>query len=182
MTQLGVSFEMVSQDVDETRIEGESPEQYVERLALEKAKAGLRSLGENHCGPVLGADTSVVIDDDVLGKPESKSHAIDMLRRLSGRRHRVLSAVAVVGCDNLGQDRSLVRLSISYVDFRPVTGDECAAYWGTGEPVDKAGAYAIQGKAALFIEKLEGSYSGVMGLPLFETGELLGQLGIEILK
>jgi len=182
LRQLGVSFEVVSQDVSEVRIGDESPEQYVERLALEKANAGLRSLGENHSGIVLGADTAVVVDDDVLGKPEDKAHAIDMLRRLSGRRHRVLSAVALAGCDILGQDRDLVRLSESYVDFRPITSSECVAYWDTGEPLDKAGAYAIQGQAAVFIRRLEGSYSGVMGLPLFETGELLGQIGIEILK
>ena len=181
LRQLGVPFEIISQNVTETRVAGESPEQYVERLALEKAQAGRRSLGENHTAIVLGADTAVVIGDDVLGKPGDKAHAIDMLQRLSGRRHRVLSAVAVVGCDNLGQDRHLVSLNQSYVDFRSITRSECVAYWDTGEPLDKAGAYAIQGKAALFIKRLEGSYSGVMGLPLFETGELLSQLGIEIL-
>lgn len=163
-------------------MDGESPEQFVERLALEKAKAGFLNLGGNHFRPVLGADTAVVIDDDILGKPRDKAHAIGMLQRLSGRRHRVLSAVAVVRRDNLGQDRDLVRLSESFVDFRAITREECVAYWKTGEPADKAGAYAIQGKAAFFIERLEGSYSGVMGLPLFETGELLSQFGIEILQ
>ena len=88
----------------------------------------------------------------------------------------------MVGRDNLGQDRGLVRLSESFVEFRPITRGECEAYWDTGEPADKAGAYAIQGKAAFFIKRLEGSYSGVMGLPLFETGELLSQFGIEILE
>lgn len=181
LAQLGVSFEVIPQDVPEIRADTESPEQYVERLALEKAMAGLKGLGEDHPGPVLGADTAVVVDDDVLGKPVDKSHAIAMLQQLSGRRHRVLSAVAVVGCDNLVQDRALVRVNESFVDFRPVSVDECEAYWATGEPADKAGAYAIQGRAAIFVERLEGSFSGVMGLPLFETGELLVQFGIEIL-
>lgn len=181
LAQLGVSFEVISQDVPETRAAGESPEQYVERLALEKATAGLAGLGKTSTIPVLGSDTAVVVDDDVLGKPVDKAHAIEMLQRLSGRQHRVLSAVAVVGRDNLGQDRALARVSESHVRFRPISVDECDAYWQTGEPADKAGAYAIQGKAAVFVEKLTGSYSGVMGLPLFETGELLGQFGIEIL-
>lgn len=182
LAQLGVSFEVISQDVPETRAVGESPEQYVERLALEKASAGLAGLGKTSTVLVLGSDTAVVVDDDVLGKPVDKAHAIEMLQRLSGRQHRVLSAVAVVGRDNLGQDRGLVRLSESFVEFRPITREECGAYWETGEPTDKAGAYAIQGKAAFFISRLEGSYSGVMGLPLFETGELLSQFGIEILE
>lgn len=182
LTQLGVSFEVVDQDIPEVRAESESPEQYVKRLALEKARAGLDALGETSVGPVLGSDTAVVVDDDVLGKPADKAHAIDMLQRLSGRQHRVLSAVAVVGRDNLGQDRGLVKLSESFVEFRPISWAECQAYWDTGEPVDKAGAYAIQGKAAIFIMGLKGSYSGVMGLPLYETGELLSQFGIEIFE
>jgi septum formation protein len=105
-----------------------------------------------------------------------------MLERLSGRKHRVLSAVAVVGKDNLGQDRAEVRVSQSWVHFRAITEEERLAYWQTGEPADKAGAYGIQGLAAVFIERLEGSYSGVMGLPLFETGELLSRFGIKLLK
>ncbi|WP_455198024.1 Maf family protein [Kaarinaea lacus] len=182
LAQLGVLFEVISQDVPEMRAEGETPENYVERLALEKARAGLLGLDDPGQVPVLGADTEVVVDDRVMGKPVDRAHAIDMLLGLSDRQHRVLSAVAVVGRDNLGQDRGLVRLSESLVTFRSISRQECAAYWDTGEPADKAGAYAIQGKAAVFIERLEGSYSGVMGLPLFETGELLGQFGIEILK
>lgn len=181
LAQLGVVFEVISQDVPEIRAEGETPEQYVQRLALEKARAGQAGSGERSI-PVLGADTEVVVNDQVMGKPVDRAHAIDMLLRLSGRQHRVLSAVAVVGRDKLGQDRGLVRLSESYVTFRPITPEECAAYWDTGEPADKAGAYAIQGKAAVFVERLEGSYSGVMGLPLFETGELLSLFDIEILK
>ena len=181
LTQLGVTFEIVPQDVSEIRLEGEKPEQYVERLAMEKAKAGLRNLGKNPSGPVLGADTAVVVDDVVFGKPVDKSQAIAMLQQLSGRQHRVLSAVAVVGRDKLGQDRARVCVNASVVDFRPISKEEVRAYWDSGEPADKAGAYAIQGKAAIFIKRLEGSFSGVMGLPLFEAGELLAEFGIEIL-
>lgn len=181
LAQLGLSFEVVTQDVPEIWGEGETPEQYVERLALDKAIAGLSRLGDDISAPVLGADTAVVVEGEVLGKPVDKAHAIAMLKQLSGRQHRVLSAVALVGRDNLGQDRRLVSLSDSCVVFRPISTEECEAYWNTGEPADKAGAYAIQGKAAVFVERLEGSYSGVMGLPLFETGELLSKFGIEIL-
>jgi septum formation protein len=180
LAQLGVDIEVVSQDVSESRLGGESPESYVERLALEKARAGLGGFGDKSFCPVLGADTAVVVDGEVMGKPVDKSDALAMLGQLSGRSHRVLSAVAVVGRDDLGQDRQDVRVSESRVVFRVITQQECEAYWDTGEPLDKAGAYAIQGLAALFIKRIEGSYSGVMGLPLFETGELLQQFGIEI--
>jgi len=179
LAQLGIVVEMVSQDVSENRLAGESPELYVKRLALEKARSGLSGLAGKTLYPVLGADTAVVVEDEVLGKPLDKSDALAMLQRLSGCSHRVLSAVAVVGRDNLGQDREAVRVSESMVKFRAITEKECEAYWNTNEPMDKAGAYAIQGLAALFIKRLEGSYSGVMGLPLFETGELLQLFGIE---
>jgi septum formation protein len=181
LAQLGVSVEVVSQNVAENRLDGENPESYVKRLALEKARAGLNGLGGKSLHPVLGADTAVVVDDEVLGKPVNKPDAIAMLQRLSGRSHRVLSAVAVVGRDDLGQDREEVRVSESIVLFRAIAEKESEAYWDTGEPSDKAGGYAIQGLAAFFIERIEGSYSGVMGLPLFETGELLQKFGIEIL-
>jgi septum formation protein len=180
LAQLGISVEVVSQDVPENRRAKEGPESYVKRLALEKAYSGLKGLGGKASLPVLGADTAVVVENKVLGKPTDKADALAMLQRLSGRSHRVLSAVAVVGRDDLGQDREEVRVSESIVIFRSITEKECEAYWDTGEPSDKAGAYAIQGLAAVFIERLEGSYSGVMGLPLFETGELLQQFGIEI--
>jgi septum formation protein len=181
LAQLGISVEVVSQDVSENRWDGESPESYVKRLALEKACCGLNGLGDKYFRPVLGADTAVVVESEVLGKPKDKADAMAMLQRLSGHSHRVLSAVAVVGRDDLGQDRQDVRVSKSMVRFRVITAKECEAYWDTGEPADKAGAYAIQGFAAVFIKHIEGSYSGVMGLPLFETGELLRQFGIEIL-
>ena len=179
LVQLGVSVEVVLQDVSENRLSGESPESYVKRLALEKARCGLNSLGRESLYPVLGADTAVVVDDEVMGKPLDRRDALAMLQRLSGRSHRVLSAVAVVGRDNLGQDREEVKVSESIVRFRAISEKEIEAYWDTGEPTDKAGGYAIQGLAALFIEYIEGSYSGVMGLPLFETGKLLQQFGIK---
>ena len=181
LAQLGVSVEVVSQDVSENRCSNENPESYVKRLALEKARFGLSGLGGESLFPVLGADTAVVVGGEVLGKPADKAEAMAMLQQLSGRSHRVLSAVAVVGRNDLGQDREEVRVSESIVLFRAVREKESEVYWGTGEPADKAGGYAIQGLAALFIERIEGSYSGVMGLPLFETGELLQKFGIKIL-
>ena len=181
LIQLGLQFVVISQDVPEHRLPGESPEDYVQRLALEKARAGFGHLADDILRPVLGADTTVVVDDDILGKPSDKAAALAMLARLSGRSHRVLSAVAVVGRDNLGQNRETVCTSESRVTFRVITDEEREAYWVSGEPADKAGAYAIQGLAAVFIERLEGSYSGVMGLPLFETSKLLGEFGIHVL-
>ncbi len=181
LSQLGLAVEVVPQDVKETRLSNESPEGYVWRLALEKARAGRAALGSRSSRPVLGADTAVVLGGQTLGKPTDREHALAMLQQLSGVEHRVLSAVAVVGRDNLGQDREAVRLSETRVRFRPLTTTECEAYWATGEPADKAGGYAIQGLAALFIERIEGSYSGVMGLPLFETGELLRQFSVQTL-
>lgn len=176
LQQLGVRFEVLAQDVAEVRREGESPEAFVERLALEKAQAGWVQLTAAQRLPVLGADTVVVVDEQVLGKPAGRDDALAMLARLSGRTHRVLSAVAL-----LGQDGARVRVSESRVTFRVIEEQERAAYWASGEPADKAGAYAIQGLGALFVRHLEGSYSGVMGLPLFETGELLREFGIELL-
>jgi septum formation protein len=121
---------------------------------------------------VLGADTAVVVGGEVLGKPGNREEGIAMLRRLSGVTHHVYSGVALVG------DDEATRLSVSAVSFRSLTLEECQAYWRTGEPADKAGAYAIQGRGAVFISRLEGSYSGVMGLPLFESAELLREFGI----
>ena len=181
LAQIGLRVELVSQSVSEHHLKNETPEDYVTRLALEKARAGLALLGAEPLRPVLGADTSVVVGDQILGKPTDESAALAMLAQLSGQTHRVLSAVAVVGKDNLGQDRAEVCLNENRVSFRVITEAERRAYWRTGEPTDKAGSYGIQGMAALFIERLEGSYSGVMGLPLFETGELLRQFGIEVL-
>ncbi len=182
LLQIGLKVEIVSQPVEERPLNNESPENYVQRLALEKAQAGLLVLDECQQRPVLGADTAVVVDGRILGKPANAATALSMLEQLSGRTHRVLSSVAVVGKDNLGQDRVEVCLNQSRVSFRGVSEQERQAYWRTGEPADKAGAYGIQGLAAVFIERLEGSYSGVMGLPLFETSELLCRFGIKVLR
>jgi len=172
LRQIGIRHEIVSASVDETPRPGEAPAEYVLRLALAKARAGRTQRPDR---PVLGADTAVVVDDTILGKPAGRDDAIAMLGRLSGREHRVLTAVALAG------ERDESRLSVSHVRFRPVDAAEAAAYWDTGEPADKAGGYAVQGLGALFVESLSGSYSGVMGLPLFETGELLRRAGIALL-
>lgn len=171
LQQIGVPFEQLSVEIDETKRDAETPEQYVVRMATEKATAG-RSLASAPFA-VLSADTSVVLDEDCLGKPENEAHALHMLRRLSGREHRVMSAVAI---DYSGKLMS--RLSTTLVTFKPLSDEEISNYWRTGEPHDKAGAYAIQGKAAVFVERISGSYSGVVGLPLFETEQLLRELSI----
>ncbi len=182
LAQIGLRVGVVPPSVEEHLLDNESPENYVQRLALEKAQAGLLIVAANRQRPVLGADTAVVVDNRILGKPEDEAEALMMLRQLSGRTHRVLSAVAVVGKDNLGQDRVEVCMNQSRVRFRRIDEQECLAYWHTGEPADKAGAYGIQGLAAVFIAHLEGSYSGVMGLPLLETSELLYRFGIKVLR
>ena len=173
LAQIGIRHDVIGVEVDETPRAGEAPAEYVLRLALAKARAGHRLRPDR---PVLGADTAVVQDDRVLGKPLDRQDAAAMLAQLSGREHRVLTAVALVG------DREETRLSVSRVRFRPIDAAEAAAYWETGEPADKAGGYAVQGLGALFVESIGGSYSGVMGLPLFETGELLRRAGIAPLR
>ena len=175
LQQIGVHYEVLPVDVDETPAAGEGAEDYAQRLALAKAGAGWSSLVEKKRLPVLGADTVVVANGTIMGKPRDRQQAIAMLQALSGSTHEVLTAVALVA------ECSLVRLNISRVTFRTLSLSECEAYWETGEPADKAGAYAIQGLGAVFIARLEGSYSGVMGLPLFETAELLQESGIRLL-
>jgi septum formation protein len=174
LRQIGVSFDVVTVAVDETMAAAETPEAYAQRLALEKARAGWGQLCSDR-RPVLGADTIVIAGDTVMGKPASRQQAIEMLLTLSGNTHQVITAVALAG------EQEVVRSQCSRVTFRSLTRRECEAYWETGEPRDKAGAYAIQGLAAMFITRLEGSYSGVMGLPLYETTELLKTFGIDTL-
>lgn len=173
LDQIGVRYGWLAADVDEARRPDESPEVYVLRLALEKARQGLLARGERTLLPVLGADTIVVLDEQVLGKPETHEQGVAMLKALSGRTHRVLTAVALAD-----GEREATRLSVSHVSFREIAPEEAENYWNTGEPWDKAGGYAIQGRGAVFIERLEGSYSGVMGLPLFETAQLLDEFGV----
>jgi len=179
LAQIGVSCQVFDADIDETPKPAEAAEIYVLRMALEKAEAVLSQSRDGFSAPpVLAADTSVVVDDEILGKPVDQAEAMAMLARLSGRTHQVLTAVALVGSGVEGGRAS--RLSINKVRFRVISAAERLAYWQTGEPRDKAGAYAIQGYAAAFIEHLEGSFSGVMGLPLFETVELLSEFGINV--
>ncbi|MGD2137478.1 MAG: Maf family protein [Gammaproteobacteria bacterium] len=175
LCQIGVDYRLLPVAVDETRHAGESAAVFAQRIALEKAAAGRAAPGTDSRLPVLGADTIVCLEGDVMGKPRDREQALGMLHSLSGRTHQVLSAVALVARN------SDVRLSTSRVRFRRLSTQECVAYWETGEPAGKAGAYAIQGIAATFVERLEGSYSGVMGLPLFETAALLQESGISVL-
>lgn len=174
LAQIDVRFQQVGVEVDESRRGGESPADYACRLALDKARAGRAKRPAGDTRPVLGADTIVMAGDEVLGKPRDREHGLYMLALLSGRTHVVLSAVAVVA------DSEAVSWNESFVTFRELDDRERLAYWASGEPADKAGAYAIQGLAAAFIARLEGSYSGVMGLPLFETASLLSRIGIDV--
>jgi septum formation protein len=186
LTQIGVDFEMLMLrehparpvDVDETPFLHEPAEVYVERICRAKAEIGWQRLCERGLPPrpVLAADTAVVLDGRILGKPRDATHAAAMLGALGGRQHQVLGGVALAW-----EHRLVLRLSVSQVTFRALSEAEIQAYAATGEPLDKAGAYAIQGRAAVFVEKLEGSYSGVMGLPLFETAELLAECGIGVI-
>lgn len=175
LAQIGLRFQVLAVEVDETPRPGEEPGVLVRRLALEKARAGRAQLPADNPLPVLGADTEVVLDGKVLGKPRDEEDAAAMLARLSGRSHQVLSAVAVAAAAD-----ETARLSVSTVWFRETTAAERLAYCATGEPLDKAGAYGIQGLAAVFVARLEGSYSGVMGLPLYETAEVLAEAGLHL--
>jgi septum formation protein len=173
LRQLGIAHVALDVEVPEVRAAGESPEDYVSRVAREKAQAGLASLPDAADAIVLGSDTEVVLDGEVFGKPADADHAGAMLRRLSGRRHAVVSAVWAVAATLASHE-----LSISMVRFAVLDEAAIAAYVATGEPFGKAGGYAIQGYGAALVEHLEGSYSGVMGLPLFETARLLRGFGI----
>lgn len=172
LAQIGVRFECQSADIDESIRDAEPPAEYVSRLALEKARAIVVQAADVW---VLGSDTSVVCDQQILGKPCNKEEAVAMLQQLSGRQHQVLTAVALVQGE---RQRSL--LVSTDVVFRSLSLSECERYWETGEPCDKAGGYAIQGLGAVFVERIEGSYSAVVGLPLLETAQLLQQLGVPI--
>ncbi|UCG72636.1 MAG: septum formation inhibitor Maf [Chromatiales bacterium] len=175
LQQLGVACVVCPADVDESSRRGERPEEYVRRVAVDKAQAVAASVAEP-AALVLAADTAVVQDGKIFGKPTDRADALQMLAALSGATHEVFSGVAVVS----GTDcRHAV--SRSAVRFRAISPGEAGAYWHTGEPADKAGAYAIQGLGAMFVEALQGSYSGVMGLPLFDTARLLESFGYRLL-
>lgn len=176
LDQIGVRYAVLDVDVAEQVGADEAPADYVQRVALAKARAGWRDPARTRPAPVLGADTEVVADGQVLGKPADREHGLELLRLLSGAEHEVISTVAVVQ-----DDRAEWLSSRSRVWFRSLSSAERVAYWDSGEPWGKAGAYAIQGLAAAFIERLDGSYSGVMGLPLFETCRLLARFGIDVL-
>jgi len=173
LEQIGICFETIDVSVPELIKAGESPAEFVQRLAFEKARAGWQASAQSL--PVLGADTIVVLDDEIFGKPVFDGDAEAMLKTLSGRTHHVITAVAIVK-----DVHETIRLSTSQVSFREISDVERKAYVATGEPDDKAGGYAIQGQAAVFIEQLQGSYSGVMGLPLFETAELFREFAIDV--
>ena len=173
LQQIGVSFRVIGAELDETAFKDESPLAYVSRLAEAKAAVGWERSRDLGNAPVLAADTAVVLDGKILGKPADMDDAIATLLKLSGRVHQVLTAVVLR--DAGGNE---LRVSHSSVTFRSIDPTEARAYWDTGESRDKAGAYAIQGYAAIFIADLKGSYSGVMGLPLFETAQLLKTAGV----
>ena len=162
-------------NIDESRQPQEAPRDYVLRLASDKAETAWSRFAAAEGNPVLAADTAVVLDGEIFGKPRDQTEGSAMLERLSGRTHEVLTAVALR--TRAGLD---VRLSASQVTFRALTRGEPERYWKTGEPADKAGAYAVQGHGAMFITHLSGSYSGVMGLPLCETAELLQRAGFDL--
>lgn len=174
LRQLGLHFDVRPADILEQPQPAESAADYARRMALEKARAAQQKI--NTSLPVLGADTDVVLDGDILGKPRDRDDALGILARLSDREHEVYSAVAMVQ-----GARAEVMLSVTLVRFGLITPEAAARYWATGEPADKAGAYGIQGLGAQFVKGVNGSYSGVVGLPLFETTELLLRFGIHTL-
>lgn len=191
LKQIGVRFEPLlirlaasrGVDVDELQHDGEPADRYVERIAHEKAEHGVQVLSMRSMlpKPVLAADTVVILDDVVLGKPADKAQATDFLQRLSGRAHEVRTAVALglIGGSNIGSGGRVLRaVSVSTVHFRTLSATEIEHYVGTGDPFDKAGGYGIQSFAGSFVERLEGSYTGVMGLPLSETVLLLRSAGL----
>ena len=172
LTQLGVNFEVIAQDIDESLVAGETPRDYVLRLSRAKAMAGFTVSGGSL--PVLGSDTIVLLEGEILCKPGSTTEAENMLQRLSGRTHEVYSAVALM----LGHEMITDALNITAVTFGDMPLAWIRRYCQSDEPMDKAGAYAVQGATGQYISRIEGSYTGVMGLPLFETAGLLRRAGL----
>ncbi|MBC2678454.1 Maf family protein [Pseudomonas baltica] len=173
LTQIGVPFTVINAAIDETPRPGEESHAYVQRMAEEKARAGWQSRSQPGAAHVLGADTAVIAQGRILGKPRDEADALAMLALLSGSTHEVLTAAALF--DGTQMD---IGTASARVTFRPIDEAEARAYWASGEPVDKAGGYGIQGLGAIFVEKLEGSYSAVVGLGLYETAALLQRNGI----
>jgi len=173
LAQIGVRFDVNAVDICEDVLPNESPVPYVTRVALAKAEAGYALAKPQQV--VLGADTSVILDGNIIGKPQNQADAVNMLMSLSGRTHQVITAVALVGSE---QTHSFV--VTTDVTFRALSREECELYWATGEPADKAGSYGIQGLGAIFVDHINGSYSSVVGLPLSETAELLKVADVEI--
>lgn len=171
LEQIGLSFTVAPVDVDETPLPDERPDHYVERLARHKAEDGLARADDPN-SLVIGSDTTVVCEDRIMGKPANEAEAAEMLRLLSGRTHKVMTAIALAG-----EYGCYARLVITEVRFREISDEEIKAYWKTGEPADKAGGYGIQGRGAVFVDGLWGSYSAVVGLPLQETAELFEEAG-----
>lgn len=188
LAQIGVVFSVCPMDIDETQYPEETPEEYVKRLSLEKAQA---ALALNPEAVVVGADTSVVLNGKVLGKPESDAQAKSMLRLLSGRTHQVITGVALIRHQGTEQDNQQGNqkdnghqiqnaVVTTVVSFLPISDEQIDQYVATKEPEDKAGSYGIQGKAAVFVERIEGSYSNVVGLPLEKIAQMLRQFDIPI--
>ena len=169
LNQIGINHQVVNIEIDETPRQQETPTDYVLRMAKEKA---LQACSDEMTIPLLAADTSVICEEKILGKPENKEQFLEMFELLNDNQHQVITAVAVI------KDTIQTSLSVSQVSFRKITPEEALLYWETGEPRDKAGGYGIQGKAAIFINDIHGSYSGIMGLPLYETSELLAEFGV----
>ncbi len=171
LQQMAVDFAVISAETDESVQPDETPENYVQRIAREKAQAGLSSLNGLETRPVLAADTAVIVDGQIFGKPVNDGDARRMLKQLSTKTHQVMTAVALAFNGDIKQ-----ALSVSEVRFASISEADIDWYLATGEGQDKAGSYAVQGLAALFIEEIRGSYSGIMGLPVWETGQLLKQM------
>jgi len=174
LRQVGIRFDVMPANIVEERRSGETPRAYVERVAFDKAHFVARQIGtrDKPARPVLGADTEVIVDGEILGKPRDRDHGLAMLRRLADRRHQVLSAVVLID-----SDQTYSAVNESFVTFGPMTVGEIEDYWESGEPADKAGGYAVQGLAARFIRHIDGSFSGIVGLPLFELETLLKRIG-----
>ena len=172
LQQIGIDFELVAVEIDESPLPGESAESYVKRMAIEKSSHAWQ---DHMTKPLLSADTTVVVEGNILGKPTDEADFKNMMKQLSGQTHKVMTAIAVT-LDGKTDSKT----SISEVSFRHLTEMEIHRYWQSGEPHDKAGGYAVQGLGAIFIEQISGSYSGIMGLPLFETAELLQAFGVTV--